>query len=220
MFGMKFLTVTIGFITVAAMYSCSKGKTTQPEEKEEKIIVLEKGSSKPISGATIALLKCNRYDVQFGCIEYATITTRITDSKGEIIYSGIKDVEAIGVSHSDYWEAFKKITAGSVLLSPYAWVQVHINRAGSYNSGDYVHVTATRECNNCGVNNFFMNYEENIGLPADTTFNVKVEATENTQVNWQLISPTPNVPFNIIKSGSSQPFVLNKSDTIRLNFQY
>lgn len=56
-----------------------------------------------------------------------------------------------------------------------------------------------------------------MGLPADTTFVIRVEATEKTTVHWRVRTPPS---YNAVKSDATQPFVLGKFDTLSMKIQY
>ena len=217
---MKIINCVSLFIVSVTLYNCSKKSTEQNNAESLKIIALEKVTRKPILGAAVDLLKCTKYDIQFGCMRYESIRTFSTDSQGEIRYTLINEVEAMEAAHPDYWKTFQKGSSGEILLSPNAWVKVQLEKTGTYDAGSYVNIVVTRECHNCGGFNFYLNYDKRVGLPADTTFIVTIEATEKTTVYWNVITPTPAIPYNVVKSGSSQPFVLGKFDTIGVKFQY
>lgn len=206
-------------VLLITLDSCSSEspEPIQPDNKQKvKITVLEKDSRKPISGAFVELLKCSIYDFQFGCTGYVTVGLLMTNTFGEIEYNPKSDVKALITSHPDYWEAFKMGDKGEIILTPNAWVKVKMEKIGTYDSGSYVNIQAKREeCYSwtCA----FPDSNTILGLPSDTTFVMKVRATEKTTLQWFVRSPPSGAE---VKSYSSQPFVVGKSDTLNIKTQY
>ncbi|HET7899279.1 MAG TPA: hypothetical protein VFL47_16445 [Flavisolibacter sp.] len=179
--------------------------------------MLEKGTRKPIAGAAVQLLRCSHADPFFGCLGYDPLLNLSTDAEGRAtLPSGVK-ADAVKVRHPDYWEKLKEDASTEFLLSPNAWVQIHMKRTGNYSPGSTVNLSAARACNDCGITNFFLNYYQDLGLPADTTFTICVEATETISVSWFVNDPV--TPANN-RSGAAQPFRLNKFDTLKMAFNY
>lgn len=216
---MKLLIATSFSILLLIIIGCKK-KTAATSEQTLSTLVLERNTRKPISGASVELLKCAKYDVQFGCMNYEMVKTFSSNSQGEIKYTLLKDMEAMQATHPDYWRNFIKNITGEILLTPIAYVNIALKKTANYSNENYINLQVTRDCNNCGSGNFFMSYNKNLGLPTDTSFTIKVESIEKNTILWELIFPTPSIPNNVVKSGSSQPFILNKSDTLFFSILY
>jgi hypothetical protein len=200
------------------MQQCNK-KVEQQPAPVDRFLVLEKGTRKPITGATIDLMRCSRYDIQFGCTGYTSpVATLTTNDKGEASVSA-KSIDAVEIQHTDYWKwFFKQRSSGEFLLSPNAWVKVHIRQINANPALIKAGITVTRDCNDCGVYRFYENFGESIVLPTDTTFAIRMEATENTTVQWTIYTETP--AHQVIKSGKVEPFRLNRNDTLHLSIEY
>lgn len=215
---MKIINWVSLFVILLILSNCSveSPDPNQDIQQKVKITVLEKDTRKPVSGARVELLTCSKYDFEFGCTKYEGVRTFTTNSQGEIEYERINNAEAMRVSHPDYWERFQKIDYGEILLTPNAWVKIQMEKTGTYSDENYVYLEVTRECFNCGFGTVKWNFIENIGLPADTTLVIRVEATEKTTVSWRVMMP----PSTIVKSDATQPFVVGKFDTLRMKIQY
>lgn len=103
-------------------------ESSDPNQDKGKIIVLEKVTLKPVSGARVDLLKCSDYDFEFGCRKYESVRTFTTNSQGEIEYDRINEAVAMRASHPDYRETFQKSDTGEILLTPNAWVKIQLEK--------------------------------------------------------------------------------------------
>ncbi|MFD2203231.1 hypothetical protein [Shivajiella indica] len=213
---MKIINWVLLIILSLAFFGCEDDSPEPDIPQKLKITTLEKVSRIPVPDATISLYKCSNFDAVFGCTKYQVVKTLKTNVNGEVEYSPINGVEAMEASHPDYWDNFNKAYYGEILLSPNSWVKLQLQKIGDYNPGSYVHLQVTRECNNCGMLPYKINFNENIGLPADTTFVIKVEGTENTTIFWEVISP----PAGVVNADASEPFVVSKFDTLSMKIQY
>jgi 5-hydroxyisourate hydrolase-like protein (transthyretin family) len=187
----------------------------QDVQQKVKITVLEKDTRKPVPGTSVDLLKCSKYDFIYGCTKYERVRTFTTNSQGEIEYERINNTEAMQASHADYWETFQKGDYGEILLTPNAWVKIQMDKTGTYSYGSYVVVEAKRECYSLDCS--FPDFNKNIGLPADTTFVIRVRATEKTTIHWSVMTPPS---LSVVKSDATQPFLVDKFDTLRMKIQY
>lgn len=210
---MLFCTVALLLFT---LQQCRK-KDEQLPAPSNTITVLEKGSRKPVAGAAVRVLRCSHYDPFWGCLGFEPVLNLTSDADGRATLTSANKPDAVEVEHPDYWGKLKEDASMEFLLSPNAWVQVHMKRTGSYPAGSTVNVSAARACNDCGLVNFFLNYYQDIGLPADTTFTIRVEAVETITVSWFVNDP---VTSSNNRSGEAQPFRLNKFDTLRIAFNY
>lgn len=130
-------------------------------------------------------------------------------------YERINEVEAMKTYHPDYWDKFQKGSNGEILLSPNAWVNIKLEKIEDYIEGTFFLIEATRDNIHSGYGPV-VNFSANLGLPADTTFVIRVEGTEKITIQWKVISP----PYEVIKSDFSEPFVLSKFDTLEMKIQY
>ena len=212
---MKVLKSISLIILLPIMVSCNLdiGEPDKDPEPIYKIRILEKGSFLPVSGALVTLLKCTKKDIQFGCVSFGPAKTLTTNAQGIVEYTRSLDIEAVEASHPDYWETFQRSNYGDIFLSPNAWVEVHLEKNNTYSADSYVNIKAGKDCYSWTCK---WNFNQNIGLPADTTFVIRVEGTEKTTVFWEVISP----PDGVVKSDFSEPFVLGKFDTLEMKIQY
>lgn len=213
---MKVLKSISLIILLPIMVSCNLdiGEPDKDPEPIYKIRILEKGSFLPVSGAVVTLLKCTKKDIQFGCVSFGPAKTLTTNAQGIVEYTRSLDIEAVEASHPDYWETFQRSYDGDIFLSPNAWVEVHLEKTGTYSTESYFHLVAQKECFSWTCMRTYFNKE--MGLPVDTTFVFRVEGAEKIIVNWEVISPSEGV----LKSGNIDPFMLNRFDTLSLNIQY
>jgi hypothetical protein len=212
---MKVLKSISLIILLPIMVSCNLdiGEPDKDPEPIYKIRILEKGTFLPVSGALVTLLKCIKKDIQFGCVSFGPARTLTKNAQGIVEYTRSLDIEAVEASHPDYWETFQRSYVGDIFLSPNAWVKIHLERINTHSADSYINIKAGKDCYSWTCR---WNFNQNIGLPADTTFVIRVEGTEKTTVFWEVISPTDGV----VKSDVSEPFVLSKFDTLGMNIQY
>jgi hypothetical protein len=206
-------------MAVLTFQRCGKKDDALWPNTTTKVVVLEKGTRKPILGATVDLLHCSVSHPLLGCVGYDSTPVQSvkTDADGRASFSIAINGYGVRATHPDYWGKLKEDASTEILLSPPAWANLRMKRIASYNPGSTVYVSAARNCTDCGNDTFFLNYYQDIGLPADTTFTFPVEASENVTVSWFVTDPVS--PAND-KSGAAQPFILNKSDTIEIAFTY
>lgn len=184
-------------------------------QEKIKITVLEKDTKKPVSGVMVSLLRCSKSDFEFGCTGYAIAATLMTNPQGEIEYYPISGIVAMQTSHPDYWAAYEKGASGELLISPNGYVMIHLEKTGTYSLESYAIIEARGDCFSFECPYPYTSLD--LGLPMDTTFVFKVKAAEKTSIYWRVLAPPSYYP---IKSGSSQPFVVDRFDTLSMNIQY
>lgn len=184
-------------------------------QEKIKITVLEKDTRKPVSEVLVSLYRCSKVDYEFGCTGYAVATMLLTNSQGEIEYYPISDIVGMRTSHPDYWSTYGMGSSGELLISPNAYMIINLKKTGTYSPESYVILEAKGDC--FGLECSYPYTSLNLGLPMDTTFVFKVKGAEKTSISWRVLAPPSYFP---IKSGSSQPFVVDRFDTLSMNIQY
>ena len=192
--------------------STSQSTLNTPPRDPVWIEVLEKTSKKPIEGASVLLEKCSKYDNQFGCTGYSTITTLTTNGSGRVNFVPPMSLESYQVQHQNYYTIRQKNgSVGSATLTPKCAIKVSIKRVKTYSPNDILFIAVgDPDCPAvlCWARIYRM------GLPNDTTFYADGQGNSNNQVRWYINNSFTNT------SPPLPAFYLNGFDSASVNIQY
>lgn len=209
----------LGLLFILAYISCSKeGGTPAPGEgtstpKYVELKILEEKTNLPIEGATVALQKCIKYDIEFGCTSYSSGYLYSTSATGTCSFPASLTVDRINVSHPKYWSA-SSTHRGNISMCPEAWTKVDLRKVNNYPPGYGVRVELT-------------NYSpfgpfNSITFPAtiDTIVYIRSRGLSQNAISWSISDNPWNIGSGLGTGGTTTSFYINKFDTASVNINY
>lgn len=194
---------------------CKIDIESEPQQEEELTLTVqavELESNNPIPGVTMALKKCTKPDLEFGCLAHATVKTMTTNDAGKITYSNKLMVEEIEAQHPKYWGI---VASGStIVMTPLATVKAHVKRIHAYPETTNLSIAAgTADCR--GVYCYKYTDYIKIGLPADTVIYLNAFGNLDNQVSWYTTETRKD--DSLLETNR---FRINRFDTVSITISY
>jgi hypothetical protein len=129
---------------LALLTSCESSEqdpTPQPEIQMFTTLVLEKLTNKPITGATVTLLKCKN---DF-CTQYSELKSFTTNGAGQVTYPLSIGFDGMVTRHAKYYDEHSLVglrgLASVVTLTPKSIVKLSLKRINTYQKDDLLNIS-------------------------------------------------------------------------------
>ena len=197
-------------------YSCSKSNDVLTEQPGHQFEVLEYKTNTAISGATVVLYTCARYDAVFGCRATGFLASKVTDVKGTCTFTDTelrKADEGIKISKEGYFAINGH--PGTNYLQPEALLNLHIQRQNPYPDSSYITIKINGELSQVSFISF--------RAPLDSVVSIKAFGNENNNTEWSVFTKSPGcIAFCItdtLKNGHfSKPLAKGETGTYTLRY--
>ncbi|MFT3682638.1 MAG: hypothetical protein QM791_20445 [Ferruginibacter sp.] len=197
------------------------GKQQPAVEEYTNLEVYEAGGGTPVPGAQVKLMRCSKYDFEFGCQQRGVFATYSTGSDG---IARVKNEdyrradEGIIISKAGYWQ--QGGSQGRNEICAEGIITATIKRKNAYPDGKHFYLFISDEFHRMTTGNG-MEVMDLYPLH-DTTVTFKAFASQQNQLKWIVGEKSIIwvISYDVAAEKSLDPFFVKKSEPSLITIEY